>query len=61
MNWLKIFKVIKEKPKLTIVWCFDVLDNCIKAKVEEERTKTMNLKYTASNGNKRGVEVRSND
>ena len=61
MNWIKIFTVIKEKPKLTIVWCFDVLDKCIKAKVEEERTKTITLKYTASNGNKRGVEVRSNN
>ena len=45
---------------MTIVWCFDVLDKCIIAKVEEERTKTITLKYTTSNGNKRGVEVRSN-
>ena len=60
VNWIKIFTVIKEKPKLAIIWCYDVVDKGITAKVEEERTKTITLKYTASNGNKRGVEVRSN-
>ena len=45
---------------MTIVWCFDVLDKCIKVKVEDERTKTIALKYTSSDRNVGGVEVRSN-
>ena len=56
MNWIKIFKVIKKKSEWTIVWCFDVLDECIKAEVEEERTKTIMLKYIASNRKRCGSQ-----
>ena len=61
VNWIKTFVAVNQKPILTIFRGFNVLYECVKTKIEKERTKTVTLKYSLSDRDVRGLEIGSSN